>query len=139
MSVRTTASPISRMGCLGGGWLAASLAERERDDAHQHRAARTRHPEANRPRPRGVKIAAAAMLLQEGVAVAQESHPASLAHSRDRVSRERLVVHVVDERHERSPPTPRVLHGSAERLRSEGAEDVCSIGRAVRGHQQTET
>jgi hypothetical protein len=31
------ASPISRMGHLGGGWLAASSAERY--DAHQHGAA----------------------------------------------------------------------------------------------------
>src|SRR5712691_8579028 len=36
LEVRATASPISRMGHLGGGRLPASLAERH--DAHQHTA-----------------------------------------------------------------------------------------------------
>src|SRR5437867_10174213 len=39
-----TASPINRMGCLGGGRLPGSLAERH--DAHQHSAAPARHPQA---------------------------------------------------------------------------------------------
>src|SRR2546430_1412727 len=36
LRARTTASPITRMGTLGGGWLARNLAERH--DAHQRNA-----------------------------------------------------------------------------------------------------
>jgi len=61
------------------GWLAGSLAERH--DAHQRRAARTRHPDAV-ALDLTVEIAAAALLLEEGVEVGQQGHPPSLAHSR---------------------------------------------------------
>jgi hypothetical protein len=49
---------------MAGGSLA------ERRDAHQRRAARTRHPDAI-VLDRGVEVAAAAMLLEEGVEVSE--------------------------------------------------------------------
>jgi hypothetical protein len=61
-------SPIRRMFTSVGGWLAGSLAEGR--DAHQHRAARTRHPDAIVLDGR-VEVAAAAVLLEEGVEVCE--------------------------------------------------------------------
>src|SRR5713226_4848495 len=61
LRAKMTASPISRMGHLGGGRLPGSLAERH--DAHQHSTAR---PDA--------KLPAATEFLVEGVEVGQEAH-----------------------------------------------------------------
>jgi len=52
------------MGCLGGGWLAGSLAERH--EGHQHRAARARHPDAIGLDAR-VQLAAVLVLEDEGL------------------------------------------------------------------------
>jgi hypothetical protein len=56
---------------LGGGWLAGSVAERH--DAHQHRDARTRRPDAVAI-DSGVEVAAALVLSVEGVERVEQGH-----------------------------------------------------------------
>jgi hypothetical protein len=67
LSMRTTASPISRMDTsVEDGWRESSRTR----DAHQHGPARGRNPDAV-ALDGGVEIAAAAMLLEEGVEVSE--------------------------------------------------------------------
>jgi hypothetical protein len=70
-TIRTTVNLISRM-------LPGSLAERH--DAHQHRAARARHPDSI-ALDTAVKLAAASVLLEECIEDVEERHAALVEHA----------------------------------------------------------